>query len=45
MVKDNYYPHPYNEALEHFQEFGLDKLSFCLVGVHVRHFHFDVELF
>ena len=31
--------------MEHFQEFVLEQLTFCLMGAHVRHFHFDVKLF
>ena len=41
----NHYPHPFDKALEHFQEFVLEKLSLFLVGMHVKHFHFDVEVF
>ena len=41
MVNGNHYPYPYNKALQHFQKFMLD----CMMEVHVKHFHFDVELF
>ena len=45
MVQENYYPHPSDKALEYFQEFMWEKLILCLVGVYVKHFHFDVQLF
>jgi len=45
MVQENHYSHTYDKAMEHFQEFELEELILCLVGVHVKHFHFDVELF
>jgi hypothetical protein len=31
MVQENHYPHPYDKALEHFEEFGLEQLILCLV--------------
>ena len=45
MVQENHYPHTYDKAMEHFQEFELEELILCLVGVHVKYFQFDVELF
>ena len=44
MANRNHYPYPYNKALQHFQKFVLEQLTLCLVEVHVKHFHFDVEL-
>jgi len=45
MVQKNHYPHPYDKVLEYFQEFEWEQLILCLVEVHVKHFHFDVQLF
>ena len=41
MVKENYFPHPSDKALEYFQESGQEKLNLYLVGVYVKHFHFE----
>jgi hypothetical protein len=40
MVKENYYPHPCNKTLEHFQEFGLEQLILCLVDAYLMSDYF-----
>ena len=44
MVQENHYPHTYDKAMEHFQEFELEELILCLVGG-AREALPDVELF